>query len=188
MPLLLHLAPESAAKRIRRNGIRPARQGWIVSGEDRFVYAFPVLESFTLTHQWVRELRRRGRRTFAAVTFRVPDEESVFASHFNDEPRPFTAAEGAGYIRALADARGAQILVPRRILPSEIVRIRLAPQGVGWRYYPNVKTDDRWPCACPACLPKGSIKSQVYRRRMPILERRWEERGRRGERPKPNVE
>ncbi len=177
MPHFVHLAPEPMAKRIRRNGIRPTHTRRPISGHDRFVYGFPVLDSFTLTYQWVRELRRRGQRTFAAVTFRLHDDEPVFvAGHYHDEPRPCTAAESVGFVRNLPDQRGAEILVPRRIASSEIVRIRLAPQGVGWRYDPNARADDRWPCDCPACLPRGSIKSQRYRARMPILERRWKER------------
>jgi hypothetical protein len=76
LALLVHITAENVAKRIARNGIAPIRG---------FVWAFPVIESFTLTHAWSRELKRRGWTALAAINFRVPDREIVFARHYRDD-------------------------------------------------------------------------------------------------------
>jgi hypothetical protein len=174
MPLLVHIAPEPRIGRIRRAGLQPTRlQHWI-DGCDRFVWAFPVLESYTLSHQWARELKRKGVHTLIAVTFRVGDAEQVFARHFRETPRPFTASAAIGHIRAAASPLGYEILLPRRVLPKEITRIRVLPQAIGWRYWPEAKSQDRWPCECPMCAPRGEVKAQRYRQRLPQMQQRWE--------------
>jgi hypothetical protein len=48
LTVLVHIAAENLATRIARNGISPV-QG--------FVWAFPMLESYTLTHSWSREMK-----------------------------------------------------------------------------------------------------------------------------------
>jgi hypothetical protein len=58
MPLLVHLTPEKYVARIVRNGIRTGRG----------VYCLPVLPSYYVSHQWLRELKRRGQRTILAET------------------------------------------------------------------------------------------------------------------------
>ncbi|MGE0212527.1 MAG: hypothetical protein AB7S41_12595 [Parvibaculaceae bacterium] len=121
----------------------------------------------------MRELRRGGHRTFVSVVFRLPDEEPVFVGHYGAEPASVTAAQAVAQVRAAPGSRGFQVLVPRRIRPSEIVRVRLAPQGVGWRYYPTAHGDNRWPCDCAACVGRGGIKSRIYHRRVPVLQERW---------------
>lgn len=176
MPLLVHIAPEPLAKRIRRSGIAPRRLGIDYQGYDRLVWAFPVMQSYTLTHQWARELKRRGVRTLVTVTFRIPDSEPVFAHHYNGEPKLLAAAEAVAVIRDMPDPRGGQIVVPRRVAPGEIVRIAPMPRAVGWRYYPEVKNGDRRPCDCPMCAPSGEVKAKRYRDRIPLLARRWDER------------
>jgi hypothetical protein len=89
------------AKRIARNGINPA-QG--------FVWAFPVLASYTLTHSWSRELKRRRRTTLAATTFLVPDDEIVLTRHYREDHCTITAAEAVGFIRSRPDPRGYEIM------------------------------------------------------------------------------
>ena len=111
MPLLVHIAPEPVAKRIKRSGIAARRLEQPYEGYDRLVWAFPVMESFTLTHQWARELKRSGARTLVAVTFRIPDDERVFAHRYNAEPQLVTAAEAIAVIRAMEDPRGGQIVI-----------------------------------------------------------------------------
>src|SRR5262245_682575 len=105
MPRLIHLAPEPLAKRIRRNGIQPRRiparsATGALHGVDRLVWAFPVTPSFTLSHQWLRELKREGARTIVAIDFRIPGDEPVFARHYNERPRAMAAAEAVGLILA----------------------------------------------------------------------------------------
>jgi hypothetical protein len=81
MPLLVHIAPGNEANSIARSGIAARR---IPGGQDlpfaKAVWAFPVLPSYTLTNSWSRELKRWRTTTLAAITFRVPDDESVLAS------------------------------------------------------------------------------------------------------------
>ena len=178
MPSLVHITPEPNAARIRRNGIGPSRAWHAVDGCDRFVWAFPVLESYTISHQWSRELKRLGARTLAAVTFRVPDAELVFARHYRETPTPFSAAAAVGHIRAAPSPLGYEILLPRRVRPSEIIRIRVLAKPVGWRYWPEAKTEDRWPCECPMCAPRGEVKARRYRARLPELQKRWEDKRR----------
>jgi hypothetical protein len=176
MPLLVHLAPEPFAKRIRRSGIRPTRFDFEWEGIRQAVWAFPLLESYTLTHQWSRELKRKGARTLVAVTFRLPDDEPVLVHHYNAPPERRPAAEAVAVIRAMPDPRGGQVLITRRIAPDEIVRVRVLAQHFGWRYWPQAKEADRRPCDCPMCAPRGEVKAKRYRDRIPALARRWDAR------------
>lgn len=176
VPLLVHIAPEPVAKRIKRSGIAARRLDQPYDGCDRLVWAFPVMDSFTLTYQWVRELKRAGARTLVAVTFRIPDDEQVFAHRYNAEPQLLTAAEAVAAIRAMEDPRGGQIVIPRRIDAGEIVRIRPLPRAFGWRYFPDVKAADRRPCDCLMCAPRGEVKARRYRDRIPLLANRWDAR------------
>lgn len=157
MALLVHITAENIANRLVRNGIAP------VHG---FVWAFPILESYTLTHSWSRELKRMGRTTLAAMTFRVPDDEIVFACHYREERREMAAAQAVGLIRARPDPRGYEIMLPRRVEPSEIVRVRVLPKAVGWRYFPEAKGKAPWMCDCPVCSPRGEVKASRQRARV----------------------
>jgi hypothetical protein len=65
MPLLVHLASRKDVASIRRSGIRPHRKF-------NAVFAMPVLQNFIVTHQWLRDLRRRGQRLYCGVYFRIP--------------------------------------------------------------------------------------------------------------------
>jgi len=166
MPRFVHITALSEAKKIRRNGIAAARiKDWI-KGHDRFVWAFPVTASYTLTHQWARELKRFGRSALAVVTFEIGDDEPVFAGHYNSSRVPMTAAEAAGLILAADDPRGYEVVVPRRIEAREIVRIAELPRAIGWRYAPTIKNKPMWLCDCPVCLPRGEVKAARYRDRV----------------------
>lgn len=166
MPTLVHIAPETMLGRIRRSGLAPRRVPGFIEGEDRLVWAFPVLASYTLTHSWMRELKRFGQHTLVAVHFRIADDEPVYARHYRDTPQPYSAAEAVGHIRALPDPRGAEIIVPRRIAASEITAIRPLPRGIGWRYFPEAKTRPLNLCDCPMCSPRGEVKARRYRERV----------------------
>jgi hypothetical protein len=64
-------------------------------------------------------------------------------------------------VGGLADARSAR--AHEEIPASVIARIRHLPQKIGWRYQPHAH--GKRPCGCPACLPRGSIKSKKIRER-----------------------
>ena len=121
----------------------------------RGVYAMPVSPSFYLSHQWLRELRRGRAGVIVAVYFRIPDDEPVEVGHYNSRHVAMTAAAAAGLIMAAGrdgtgrGAEGYQVVIPRRIAPSEITRVKALPQVVGWRYFPGSK--GRPPCACLCC-------------------------------------
>ena len=48
---------------------------------------------------------------------------------------------------------GFEVIVPRVIAPSEIVRVKALPQIVGWRYRPGANGSP--PCIC-MCCERGS--------------------------------
>jgi hypothetical protein len=156
MPRFIHLAPESFAKRIRRNGIQPTRvRGW--EDADRLVWSFPVTPSYTLSHQWLRELKRTGARTLVAVVFRLDDDEPVFVRHYNQVPTRVPAAAAVGVILSHPEPLGYEIMVPRRIRPGEIVSIRHVSQKLGWRVVPGKQKPII--CPCPVCVPSGTVKA-----------------------------
>jgi hypothetical protein len=106
MAMFVHLAPESRIALIRRNGIRRLRRttGSFPGG----VFAVPVTRNFYVSHQWLRELKRRNRGPIAGVYFRVPDTERVWVGHYNQGHRrpgadsarqELTGCRRPGYVR-----------------------------------------------------------------------------------------
>ncbi|MCB9577292.1 MAG: hypothetical protein H6717_09735 [Polyangiaceae bacterium] len=158
MVMLVHIADERASTRIRRAGLVPhrARRGGLWG-----VFCMPVLRDYYISHQWLRELKRRGVRTMVGVYFRVPDREPVVVGHYNSAPRPMSAARAVRVIMDQEDARGFQIVVPRKIAPRALHKIRHVSQVVGWRYFPD--SHGRRPCGCPMCQPRGEIRSRRLR-------------------------
>lgn len=162
MPRFIHLAPEPLVKRIQRNGIQPTSirgwgPRWSLPGVDRLVWSYPITPSFTVTHQWLRELKRGGARTLSAVVFRIDDEEPVFVRHYSQTPHAMTAAEAVGVILSQPEPLGYEIMIPRRIKPSEIIGVRHVPQKLGWRTVPGVQ--EPMVCSCPICVQPGTVKS-----------------------------
>ncbi|WP_305787107.1 hypothetical protein [Symbioplanes lichenis] len=127
----------------------------------------PVLPSFTLTHQWTRELRRWKPGVLVAVHLRLPDDEPVTVGHYGAAPELVTAAAAAGRIAALDDPRGHEVFVPRAVAVAEVRRVRDIPQGTGWRYVPGAH--GRRPCGCPVCVVPGAYKGAAIRRRYAAL-------------------
>ncbi len=144
--MFVHLAPEKLKKSILRNGInrlRKHRAGF------RGIFAMPVMRNFYVSHQWLRELKRRGYGPIVGIYFRVPDDETVWLGHYNQAHRQMTAAEAATAIHAATPAEGFEVVITRRIEAKEIHRTRELPQVTGWRYYPG--SHGRRPCGCPFC-------------------------------------
>ncbi|MGW0708085.1 HEAT repeat domain-containing protein [Streptomyces sp. NPDC002643] len=165
MAMFVHLTSAANAPRIRRAGVRAAsRRG------ERGVYCFPVLPSYTLTHQWLRELARFGSRGgLVAVHVRLDDGEPVVVGHYGGRgqgtPATVTAAEAVRRISALEDPRGWEVFVPRAITAREVHRIRAAPQVVGWRYLPDAHGTR--PCTCYGCRVRGGYGARRLRERLP---------------------
>ncbi|MFJ9695950.1 HEAT repeat domain-containing protein [Kitasatospora sp. NPDC101183] len=167
MAMFVHLTSAATAPRIRRAGVRAASPGQ--SGV-RGVYLFPVLPSYTLTHQWLRELARFGPKgALVAVHVRLDDDEQVLVGHYGDKWRDrqkwTPAGEAVARIAALADPRGWEVLLPRAVTAREVHRIRSVPQVAGWRYVPNAHGTR--PCLCQGCRPYGNYGDRRLRERHP---------------------
>jgi hypothetical protein len=165
MAEFVHITAARAARRIERSGIAARSHGW---AGGRGVYCTPVLSSFTLTYQWVRELRRWHPGVLVAVHLRLADDEPVTVGRYGAPPREVSAAQAVAAMRELDDPRGYEVFVPRAITSTEVRRVRDVPQGVGWRYLPVAH--GRRPCPCPACLLRGGYKAARLRRRFPFDE------------------
>jgi hypothetical protein len=152
MVMLVHLAPAGAAKAIERDGIRKGRRR-------PGVYAMPVLPNFYASHQWMRELKRRGVRTFIGIYFRIDDDELVDVGRYHEPSRECRAAEAAAEIMHAGDPLGFQIVVRRAIDRSEIHDVRPVPRVIGWRYFPEAH--GTVPCNCDFCK-----KGRINRRRI----------------------
>jgi hypothetical protein len=111
MALFVHLTPEKNVRAIVRSGIRKGTHG---------VFCLPILPSYMISHQWLRELRRSGQRTFVAVDFRIPDDEPVSVGHYGGPALDMTAAQAVAVVRERDDLQGYEVVVPRAIARSEL--------------------------------------------------------------------
>lgn len=162
MAMFVHLALESQSKHIERVGISRLRQSF---GEcPGGVFAVPVVRDFYVSHQWLRELKRRNAGPIAGVYFRIPDTDQVWMGHYNQNHRVMTAAECVAEFDTAEDAQGWEVVIPRRIEPKEIHKIRALPQVVGWRYFPDAKGKRPF-CACKFCT-RGEYGSKALRERL----------------------
>lgn len=162
MPLFVHIADERHTQAIRRNGLKLSDSR---SGGETYksgVFALPIVDDFMLSHQWVRELGRRGHRTPIGVYFRVGDAELVWAGLFNGTKAKITASEAANILREDL-VLGYEVFIPRSILASEISKIRTVPH-VGWRFFPQAKGRPPF-CLCKFCN-RGEIKNRKMRERL----------------------
>ena len=162
MAMFVHIAPEAALARIRRNGISRSRRALGTSSGG--VFAVPVTRNFYISHQWLRELKRRGGGTFVGVYFRVADDEPVWVGHYNQRRRRMTAAEAAAEFMAAENREGWEVIIPRRIEAREIHRTRPLPQVLGWRYFPEAKGRPPF-CPCAYCT-RGEYGARRLRARL----------------------
>ena len=168
MPVFVHLTSHRNLPSIRRGGIAPRKGPW--GG----IYALPVTRNFYVSHQWLRELRRSGSGTVVGVYFRIPDDEVVQVGHFDSGHVSMTAAQAVALMleaeqrdpaaervrdrqskavqrqrRLPSSPEGYEVVIRRRIDPSEILRVKALPQVVGWRHRPRANGTP--PCACICC-------------------------------------
>jgi len=162
MAMFVHLTPESRVRLIRRNGIRRIRRA--VRDQPGGLYAVPVTRNFYVSHQWLRELKRRKRGPIAGVYFRVPDDEQVWVGHYGQHYRRMSAAEAVAAFAAADDAQGWEVIVPRRIGADELHRVRRLPQVVGWRFSPKAKGAPPF-CMCRFCV-RGDYGANRLRKRL----------------------
>lgn len=167
MAIFVHLAPEPRVKLILRNGVNRLRRA--TSRHPRGVFAVPVTRSFFISHQWLRELKRGGQRTIVGIYFRIADDEDVWIGHYRGAHQPMTAAEAVAEFMAAESREGWEVIIPRRIARSEIVRVRSLPQVAGWRYYPGAKGKRPF-CGCKYCT-RGEYGARRLRQRLGSTER-----------------
>jgi len=151
--------PERLVGRVRATGLAARSTGRGDGG--RGVYLMPVLSSYTLTHQWVRELRRWHPGPFVAADVRLLGDQPVWAGHYAQVPVAVSAAEAVAMARDGRDVRGFEVFLPRRIAAGEVRRIRKINKPVGWRYLPDAH--GHRPCACPTCLTPGGYGTATIR-------------------------
>ena len=156
MPTLVHLADERNSQKIIKNGIKPGRYG---TG----VYCMPVLPNFYVSHQWLRELKTTGVKSYVGVYFKLPSSEMVYAGHYGKPHKHITLGEAIREIMSLEDPLGYELIIDRKIVPAEITKIKSLPQNIGWRYFPG--SHNKKPCNCEYCL-KGSIKGKKTLKRL----------------------
>ncbi|MFF5917920.1 HEAT repeat domain-containing protein [Streptomyces flavochromogenes] len=162
MATFVHLTPAANSARVRRAGLKAAgHAAW------RGVFLFPVLPSYTLTHQWLRELARRpGPRGLVAVHVRLPDDELVTVGRYSDhQPPQVSAAEAVRRIAGADDCRGWEVFLPRSVAPAEVRHIRPVRQVNGWRYRPGAHGTP--PCLCFGCRDRGGYGARRLRERRP---------------------
>jgi len=165
MPTFVHIADERDALSIRKNGLALPKLRWLEYENERYkwgIFALPVIEDFMLSHQWVRELKRRGHKLAVGVYFRVADNEPVWAGIYNQAKVQLTAAEATAKLRN-ERLLGYEVIIPRTINASEITAIRVVPH-VGWRFQPEAKGSPPR-CLCRYCV-RGDIKSRRMRDRL----------------------
>lgn len=145
MPTFVHITSEDIAKKVKRGGLRVSKSnGRIVRG----VFAMPVTRNFQVSHQWVREIKQLRHGLMVGVYFRIADSEPVWVGRYNQQHEQMTAAEAAARVLSENTMNGIQVIIPRRIVPKEILRVRALPQLVGWRHYPDAHGRRPWSCPC----------------------------------------
>ncbi len=163
MAMFVHLAPESRVALIRRNGINRLRRG--VGEFPGGVFAVPVTRNFYVSHQWLRELKRRNCGAIAGIYFRIPDDEQVWVGHYRQTHQWMSAAEAVGEFLSAEDAQGWEVVIPRRIGVDELHRVRNLPQVIGWRFSPESKGQPPF-CTCKFCK-RGEFGARRLRQRGP---------------------
>ena len=154
MPTLVHITDEKNSARIERSGI--ALSKW-----RRVIYFMPVLQNHFISHQWLRELKRRGARVLVGVYFRLPSEETVWVGKYNEPHRQVPLGEAIGILRSLPDPLGFEMFIERKIQPGEIAKVRHLPQKIGWRYKPRAHGTK--PCGCRVCQRPGAYGARKIR-------------------------
>ena len=155
MPTLVHLADERETSSIKKNGIKIGkhRQG---------IFCMPVLTNFYLSHQWLRELKRSGVKTFVGVYFKMDSKTKVYAGRYNQDHRHIELGEAIKEIQTIEDPLGYEIIIDRKIEAKEIDKIKSLPQNIGWRYKP--RANGLKPCGCDYCI-KSTIKGNRVRQK-----------------------
>ena len=163
MPVFVHVADERHAASIRRSGLKlPRVPPQIQAARPIGVFALPVTPNFLVSHQWVRELKKRGFKVAVGIYFRISDHEPVWAGKYNEEKVQVSAAEAAAFL-SREQVLGYEAIIPRSVSPSEIEAVRALPQTLGWRHFPGAHERGIF-CGCKYCQ-RGEIRSRRIQQR-----------------------
>jgi hypothetical protein len=166
MAWFVHLTPEKNAARVRRSGLSPVSPSR--SADSRLgIYCTPLLQDYTLTYQWSREVQRWKTPRIAAVHFRIPDDTAMTVGHYGKAPEDVTAAQAVARFLSLSpeEMRGYEVFLARGVSAKEVRRIKALSRPIGWRYMPNAH--GRRPCTCPVCISRGQYGVAKVRKRYP---------------------
>jgi hypothetical protein len=152
--VLTHLIPAKLAARARKNGLKAGARG---------LFCMPLLPNYFVSHQWMRELKRRGQRSFVAIDFRLRSDEKIAVGHYGHDKVTTTVGKAIADVMGAADPRGWELILPRSVAAAEIVNVRPVARVVGWRYRPDAHGVK--PCACRYCL-KGEYNSRSILQRL----------------------
>lgn len=84
--------------------------------------------------------------------------------HFNAAHLVMTEARAVRLIVDVADARGHEDIIPRKVERRGIHAVREVTQVVGWRYYPTRTENGSAVVRCVLLAgPRGSIRSRKLR-------------------------
>jgi len=108
MAAFIHITDAKNGGLIVKHGIRAARRG---------VFSVPITRDFAVI----------------CIQFRIPDDEIVSVGKYNGEKISMTAGEAISTAKDHTAAMGLEVILARRVLPKEIVRIYPAPRIAGWR-------------------------------------------------------
>src|SRR5689334_11713773 len=107
----------------------------------------PLVPDFSVTYQWVRELRRWHGEKMVAVHFVLPSEEEVLVGRYATAHERLPLRDAVR--RVLASPAGNEIIVTRSVRRREIVGIRNVTQLVGWTATPEAGAKND--CVCQMC-------------------------------------
>lgn len=156
MAILVHLADEKNAAKILKNGLKTGRYA---TG----IYCMPVLPNFYISHQWLREVKRSGAKSYVGVYFKIASSEMVYAGRYGAKHKHLSVGAAIKEIMEMEDPLGYELIIDRKITAEEIFKIKNLPQTLGWRYFPN--SHNKKPCNCEYCL-RGTIKGRKTKQRL----------------------
>lgn len=163
MPTLVHIADEKDSDKIIKNGLKIGK--W-----RRGIFFMPVTQDFFVSHQWLRELKRRGIRTFVGVYFKLNSKELVWFGKYHQGHKQTALGKALAEFIKADDKLGYEFLIERKINPKEIDKVKHLPQTVGWKYTPDSHRRGLT-CACPICITPGEINSRRKREKIEPPER-----------------
>jgi hypothetical protein len=154
MAQFVHLADAKMTRRIAKVGILASDTG--IDGVRGF-YCTPVTLDFYRTHQWLRELKRSGSKTFEAVQFKLSPNTLVWVGRYNLDHIKVTASEAARIFHEHVDGLGLEVIVPKSLPSTSITRVYTPTKALGWRFEPDSKGKKPF-CGCRYCN-RGEINA-----------------------------